>query len=117
MQAVAQLANFNRTAAKHGMSEEEISELIAYIASNPEAGELIEGTGGCRKLRYARPGMGKRGGYRVITFYASRDIPVFLLSVYAKNKKADLNDEERSALYRAAKAIVAGYRRKPVRRA
>ena len=48
-------------------SETEIDALIATIAQNPHQGDLIPGTGGLRKLRWARAGMGKRGGARVIT--------------------------------------------------
>jgi putative transcriptional regulator len=52
------------------------------------------GNGGARKVRFARLGEGKRGGYRFITFFSGADIPVFLLSVFAKNAKSDLNKDE-----------------------
>lgn len=115
MQTVAQLPTFDRTAKNAGMSDAEVETLITFLAKNPGAGDLIEGTGGCRKFRYARPGMGKRGGYRVITFFAGEHIPVFLLAAYAKNQKVDLTNDERAAIHTVAKAIVAAYRNRPVR--
>lgn len=50
------------------LSETERQELCVFIANNPEAGDVIPGSGGCRKLRWSRPGMGKRGGARVIYY-------------------------------------------------
>lgn len=50
-------------------SEEERAELVDFVAHNPEAGDVIPGTGGVRKLRWARSGSGKRGGARVVYFY------------------------------------------------
>ena len=65
-------------------SEAEIDELIVSIARNPNQGDLIPGTGGLCKLRWARAGMGKRGGARVITYTIDRDGKVWLLTAYAK---------------------------------
>jgi hypothetical protein len=50
------------------MTEDEIDNLVDFLAENPTAGDLIVGTGGCRKLRVAGRGKGKSGGYRTITF-------------------------------------------------
>ena len=58
----------------------------------------MPGTGGARKLRFAGRGKGKSGGYRVITFYADRDMPVFLLDVYGKDSQASLSGAERNEL-------------------
>ena len=68
------------------------------IANNPEAGNEIGGTGGARKVRVAGRGKGKRGGYRVITFYSGKEVPVFLLAVYSKGEKANLSKAERNEL-------------------
>ena len=65
-------------------SEAEIVELIVSIAKNPLQGDLIPATGGLRKLRWARSGMGKRGGARVITYVINTDGKVWLLTAYAK---------------------------------
>jgi hypothetical protein len=59
---------------------------------------LIKGTGGARKVRIAMAGKGKSGGYRVITFFAADDIPVFLLDVYSKGTRSDLSQSERNEL-------------------
>ena len=80
------------------MSADEMAAVVTIVASNPEAGEIMPGCGGARKLRVARSGGGKSGGYRVITYCAGRDLPVFLLTVFGKNEKANLSQAERNAL-------------------
>ena len=98
--------------AKPLMSDSERSELVAFVGANPEAGEIIPETGGVRKIRWALEGRGKRGGARVIYYYQSERLPVFLLSAYAKNRKANLNRAERNAMKRLVPALVSGYPRK-----
>lgn len=70
--------------AKILWSEEERLEFISWIAANPLAGEVIPGSGGCRKVRWARSGMGKRGGVRVIYFNRLENGLIWLLVIYAK---------------------------------
>jgi hypothetical protein len=77
MHAVAELHAFRRAAASAGMSDGEIDALVEFIAMNPTAGDEMPGTGGCRKLRVAASGHGKRGGYRTITFFSGEDFPYF----------------------------------------
>jgi hypothetical protein len=91
------------------MSGSERAELVAFVGANPETGEIIPGTGGVRKIRWALQGAGKRGGARVIYYYHDERLPVFLLSAYAKNRKANLNQAERNAMKRMVPALVAGY--------
>ena len=79
------------------------------VAENPEAGVSLGG--GIRKVRIALRGRGKRGGARGLFLFSGEDIPVFLLTVFAKNEKADLNARERTALIAAAKKMVEKYRR------
>ena len=98
--------------AKPLLSESERAELVAFIAANPEAGEIIPETGGVRKVRWALPGMGKRGGARVIYYYHSERLPIFLLSAYAKSRKENLSKAEQNAMKRLVPALVAGYPRK-----
>ena len=71
---------------------------ISYIAEHYEAGDLIRGTGGLRKIRWTRPGIGKRGGIRVIYYYYDQEAPVFLISAFAKNEKENLTAEDRKYL-------------------
>ncbi len=65
-------------------SEEERLEFISWIAANPLSGEVIPGSGGCRKVRWARSGMGKRGGVRIIYFNRLENGVIWLLVIYAK---------------------------------
>ena len=69
------------------MADTEREELIAFVGANPETGEIVPETGGVRKIRWARKGMGKRGGARVIYYYHNERVPVFLLTAYPKNRK------------------------------
>jgi DNA-binding transcriptional regulator YiaG len=98
--------------AKPLMSDSERAELVAFVGASPEAGEIIPDTGGVRKLRWALKGTGKRGGARVIYYYRNDRMPLFLLSAYAKNRKATLSMNERNAMKRLVPALVAGYQRK-----
>lgn len=74
------------------------TEIVNMLAARPKAGELMQGTGGVRKLRWARGGRGKSGGVRVIYCYHSEAMPLYLLTVFAKNEKANLTASERGAL-------------------
>lgn len=84
MRTVAETLTFRRYAASI-WTEDELAEFIAWIAANPAAGDVIPGSGGCRKVRWASSGRGKRGGARVIYFNA-RDETIWLLIVYTKAK-------------------------------
>lgn len=91
------------------LAEAERMNLVAFIAANPESGDLIPETGGVRKLRWALPGRGKRGGARVIYYFHNEQIPVFLLAAYGKNEKANLTKAERNAMAKLVPILVAGY--------
>jgi hypothetical protein len=93
-----------------GLPDAERLAIVTWIAANPAAGDIIEGTGGARKVRFAGKGKGKRGGYRVITFFAGTEIPVFLLNIFAKNEKTDLTPKERRVLKTVLAEIVKTYR-------
>ena len=82
---------------------------MTWIAANPASGDVIEGTGGARKVRFAGRSKGKSGGYRVITFFSGTDIPVFLLNIFAKNEKTDLAAKERRVLKSVLADIVQTY--------
>ncbi|MDU9415901.1 type II toxin-antitoxin system RelE/ParE family toxin [Pseudomonas sp. zfem005] len=68
------------------------------LAERPEMGDVIEGTGGIRKVRVASGGHGKRGGSRVIYYHFSSASQIALLLIYPKNEKDDLTTDERKAL-------------------
>ena len=94
MQSVAETPTFTRQAEKL-FSEDEKMELISFLSIHPLAGDLIPGTGGVRKLRFAASGRGKRGGARVIYYYLDEDLPLYVLLAYPKNAKVDLTPEEK----------------------
>ena len=91
MLTVAETAVFVRYAAEV-WSDAEREAFISWIAANPSAGDVIPGSGGCRKVRWTRQGQGKRGGARVIYFVASGQT-IWLLIVYAKAKFDNLPAE------------------------
>jgi hypothetical protein len=78
-------------AADRLLTEAELFELMNKLSRSPDAGDVIPGSGGCRKLRFAAKGKGTRGGSRVIYFYRSQAGQILLLEIYAKNEKEDLS--------------------------
>lgn len=84
MRTVAETEVFKRY-AEEVWSLAEREEFITWIAANPEAGAVIPGSGGCRKVRWATAGQGKRGGARIV-YFLHADHTVWLLIVYAKAK-------------------------------
>lgn len=98
--------------AKPLMADSDRVELVAFLGANPESGKIIPGTGGVRKIRWAIEGTGKRGGARVIYYFHNERFPLFLLSVYAKNQKANLSNDERNVMKHLVPALVVGYPRK-----
>jgi hypothetical protein len=103
---VAETQAFRRAAEKL-WEEAELFELVDYLARNPEAGDVIPGTGGVRKVRWVRSGIGKRGGARVIYFYHRPDRPLYLLLAYAKAQAGDLTPEEKRTVAALAAVIKA----------
>jgi len=103
---VAQTHQFSRSATRV-WTDEELEAFVDFIALNADLGDVIPGLGGIRKVRWSREGTGKRGGTRVIYFFYNEDTPIYLLKVYAKGEKADLNAEEKKALRRAADTLKA----------
>ena len=84
--------------------------LLEYLAARPRAGDLIPGTGGVRKLRWARGGRGKSAGVRAIYYFHSDAMPLYLLTVFGKNERADLTAAERNELARLAAMLKATMR-------
>lgn len=105
MQTVIETPAYLSAAKDAGMAEEERTAVANLIAATPEAGEVMPGCGGARKLRFAKPGKGKSGGYRIITYFAGEDVPVFLLTVFGKGEKVSLTMGERNALAALTKTL------------
>ena len=98
---VAETPLFSRQ-AREVWDDSELAAFIDFIARNPEDGDLIPETGGVRKIRWAQPGIGKRGGARVIYFYHSGDRPLYLLMVYTKARQENLTPDEKRAVRKLA---------------
>jgi hypothetical protein len=103
---VAETQAFARATEKI-WNDAELAELVDFVAHNPEAGDMIPGTGGVRKLRWTRSGSGKRGGARVVYFYYRPDCPLYLLLAYAKALATDLSADEKKAVAAFAATIKA----------
>jgi hypothetical protein len=110
VQTVVETPSYLR-AAENLFSEAERERIVAMVAAEPECGEVMQGTGGFRKVRVARGGMGKRGGARVIYILRNEAFPIFLITAYAKNEKDNLTRKERNELAKRADEIFAKYRR------
>jgi hypothetical protein len=103
LQTVVELPEFQRR-AKAVMSDSEREAAILWIAGNPDAG--ISLGGGLRKVRIPREGGGKSGGFRTIYVFGGRHMPVFLITVFAKNEKANLTAKEQAAAVELSKKII-----------
>ena len=83
---------------KELMTDEIYRELQDILVAYPESGKLIQGSGGLRKIRWGTASIGKRGGVRVIYYFANNKNRIFMLMVYAKNERSDLTKEQLSLL-------------------
>jgi hypothetical protein len=105
---IAETREYTRCAEKL-LSASDRMGVVEYLAANPKAGDLMQGTGGVRKLRWARGGRGKSGGVRVIYYFHSDAMPLYLVTVFGKNERSNLNKAERNelaGLVRMLKTIV-----------
>lgn len=109
MQTVAELPEYIRAADKL-MSADERQDIIRYLAEHPKDGDVREGTGGVRKLRWRRGGQGKSGGVRVIYYFRREDMPLYLLTLFAKGDRANLTKAERNELADLTDLLVRAWR-------
>jgi hypothetical protein len=116
MHTVIETSSYLADVKAAGLGESERNAIVEMVANHPEAGDEIAGTGGARKVRVAGRGKGKSGGYRVVTFYSGKDVPVFLLAAYSKGEKANLTKAERNELKGILGDIVREYRKGAKRR-
>lgn len=103
LQTVVELPEFQRR-AKATMTDTEREAAVVWIAENPEAGTPLGG--GLRKVLIPRKGGGKSGGFRTIYVFGGRHMPIFLVTVFAKNDKANLTPKEQAAAVELSKEIV-----------
>ena len=106
---VAETEPFQRKAARL-LTENEKTELVDYLAMHPNAGVLIQGSGGIRKLRWARTGIGKSGGVRVVYYFHNVEMPLYLLTLFGKNEKSHISLEEKIVLSKSVKKLVKYWR-------
>lgn len=109
MHAVVETNAFLAAAEETGMSEEERAQVVALVAIEPTRGAIPSGWGGARKFRFARPGRGKSGSYRIVTAYCGTATPVFLVTVFGKGEKANLTKAEANGIARLVKTLCATY--------
>lgn len=105
MITVAEVPEYIRQAEKL-LTVAERQDVLSYLAAHPKSGDLIEGTGGIRKLRWGRGGRGKSGGVRVIYYYHSELMPVYLITLFAKNEQENLSKAERNELAKLVDVLV-----------
>lgn len=108
LHTVAETTAFIATAGKAGMTTAEREAAIQTVAANPEAGDLIVGSGGVRKVRVAGRGFGKSGGFRIATLFLGSTRPVYLLWVLSKGKAANFTADQIAAMKGAVDRIKKG---------
>jgi RelE toxin of RelE / RelB toxin-antitoxin system len=109
--SVSELPGYRRRADEL-LTAEEQAAIVDLIAYEPTCGDLMQGTGGLRKLRVGRSGSGKRGGARIIYYFYNTDHPVLMVALYAKNEKADLSAQDKRKFTALVQEITAQWRRK-----
>ena len=105
MNTVAELPSYISFAEKN-LSTEERQDIINFLAKNPKAGDIMQGTGGVRKLRWGKGGRGKSEGVRVIYYFHSDRLPLYLVTLFAKNERDNLTTEERNNLAKLVAVLV-----------
>ena len=86
-------------------SDLEFHMLQLHLMDRPDAGDIIRGTGGARKIRWGAGGRGKRGGVRVIYYWITKEHQILLLTAYAKNEAADLSEAARKVIKEIIKEL------------
>lgn len=105
MQTLVPIGTFE-TKARQLLGNAGFDEMLEFLARQPKAGRIIQGTGGLRKVRIARPGTGKSGGARIIYYYHNERKPVLLLLIYAKAAQDNLTAEQKAQLKKHVEAII-----------
>lgn len=80
------------------LSDDEYKELQLYLIENPESGDLLQGTGGLRKVRWAKHDTGKSGGIRIIYYWITEESQIFMLLAYPKGVQESLSVKQKNQL-------------------
>jgi len=108
MQTIVELPEYSRKATDL-LNNTEKQGIIDYLAAHPESGDLMQGTAGVRKFRWASSNRGKSGGVRVIYYFHNKTMPLFLLTVFGKNQKTNLSKAERNELAKFVNILINNY--------
>ncbi|MBR9910789.1 MAG: type II toxin-antitoxin system RelE/ParE family toxin [Gammaproteobacteria bacterium] len=108
MQTIVELPEFIKRSSNLLKTEEKAS-IINYLAVHPQSGDLLQGTGGIRKLRWSAQGKGKSGGVRIIYYFHDGTMPLFLLTVFGKGEKANISKAERNELAKITSLLLKHY--------
>ena len=92
------LPEFDKSCKRIGLSDEDVREIEEFLCINPDFGDLIKGTGGLRKMRWALKGRGKSGGARIIYIDFISYEKIYFVTAYKKNEKDNLSKEEQNIL-------------------
>jgi hypothetical protein len=105
---VVETREFQQRAATR-MSEAERQEFITFIAGRPNDGVVMVGTGGVRKSRWRVGSRGKSSGVRIVYYYHNPTMPIFLLTIFAKNERDNLSQHDKNILKQVVTEIVRTY--------
>jgi len=108
MQTIVELPEFLKRSDKLLNALERIS-IVNYLASHPASGDMMQGTGGIRKLRWSAQGKGKSGGVRIIYYFHNESMPIFLLTLFGKGEKTNLSKSERNDLAKFTSVLIQNY--------
>jgi hypothetical protein len=106
---VVELSEFRVFVKKH-LSEKDVVKIVNYLANDPKIGDIIVGSGGLRKFRWAMDGKGKSGGFRIIYYYHNDDVPVFLIAGFAKNEMKNISKAACNQYQKLLPLIVEAYK-------
>ncbi|MDF1768999.1 MAG: type II toxin-antitoxin system RelE/ParE family toxin [Maricaulis sp.] len=95
---VVRLSSFDRSARKAGVTEGLVADLARRLVEDPTVGDVIKGTGGVRKVRFALPGRGRSGGGRAIYLALVVEETIFLILAYKKASQEDLTAEQKKRI-------------------
>lgn len=110
-QVIVETQPYQRAVEKIWDEETQI-EFKTFIGLNPEAGDMIPGTGGIRKVRWQGSGHGKRSGVRIIYYVYNENHPLYLLYAYPKNVQVNLSESEKKAFAKMTEQLKAVFRKK-----
>lgn len=80
------------------LDDEQYREFQTHLAKNPTIGNIVQGTGGLRKVRWVLENKGKRGGIRIIYYWQKSEEQIYLMTIYAKNEMEDLSAKDKKIL-------------------